>query len=247
MDNVQDQVLVALRAFAASLTANFQLQELNPAQAEDQLESPTQELLREIGKAFDLRVEARTEARTELGVRPDLGVSVGGLLAGHVELEAPGKGVRPPAFTDPHDRDQFKKLADHPNLLYTDATNGPSTATESPWAASAPTEMCAQTGLRRTGRWRPLRSRVFSGTSSSGSRSFLRHPARSRGDSGRDRRRGAQQGGGLGGAGSRTLRAHRRPTRGEARGSARHRLVRGRRLAGALLRVDAAVPPRERG
>lgn len=110
----------ALQEFGRELTANFAVAELNPAQAEDQLKGPTQRLLDSTGAAFGLDVVARSEARTNLGVRPDLGVSVATLLAGHVELKAPGKGVRRAGFTTAHDREQFDRLKHHPNLLYTD-------------------------------------------------------------------------------------------------------------------------------
>lgn len=116
MPEIQD----ALAELGRTLTASFAVAELNPAQAEDQLKGPTQRLLTRAGAAFDLDVVPRTEALTDLGVRPDIGVSVGGSLTGHVELKAPGKGVRLRGFGDPHDRAQFKRLADHPNLVYTD-------------------------------------------------------------------------------------------------------------------------------
>lgn len=73
-------------------------------------------LLRQVGLVFGVDVVGRTESVSESGVRPDVGVTVNGALTGHVELKAPGKGARPRAFADPHDRDQFKRLADHPNL-----------------------------------------------------------------------------------------------------------------------------------
>lgn len=110
----------ALREFAESLTRNFSVAELSPAQAEDQLKGPMQTLSEHAGQVFGREVIARTEARTDLGVRPDLGVTVDGLVVGHVELKAPGKGVKPSARWDAHDKEQFKKLADHPNLLYAD-------------------------------------------------------------------------------------------------------------------------------
>jgi hypothetical protein len=113
-------VETALQAYAETLTANFALAGTNPAQPEDQLKGPTQTLLHTIGKSLGYEVIARTEALTTIGVRPDIGVSVNGLLAGHVELKAPGKGVRPRDFADAHDRAQFKRLSDHPNLVYTD-------------------------------------------------------------------------------------------------------------------------------
>ncbi|MGH2999929.1 MAG: N-6 DNA methylase, partial [Gaiellaceae bacterium] len=114
------EILACLRAYGASLGANFAQAATTPAQPEDQLKGPTQVLLESVGRAFDLTVVARTEALMPGGVRPDIGVSVGGLLAGHVELKAPGKGVRPRDFAAGHDREQFKRLADHPNLVYTD-------------------------------------------------------------------------------------------------------------------------------
>ncbi|MHB8643023.1 MAG: hypothetical protein ACYDA3_09090 [Gaiellaceae bacterium] len=118
-DSSQD-VLEALQRYGRELTKNFSVAELSPAQAEDQLKGPTQTLLQDSGAALGFEVIARTESLTELGVRPDIGVSVGRLLAGHVELKAPGKGVRPKDFASEHDREQFKRLADHPNLIYTD-------------------------------------------------------------------------------------------------------------------------------
>jgi hypothetical protein len=113
----------ALDEFAKALTANFALAELNPAQAEDQLKGPTQHLLQRAGSALGYDVVARTEALTDLGARPDLGISVSGPVVGHVELKAPGKGVQPRDFGAGHDREQFKKLADHPNLIYTDGND----------------------------------------------------------------------------------------------------------------------------
>jgi len=115
-----DKLLEVLREFSQSLSANFAVAAFSPAQAEDQLKGPVQKLLHEVGEILDLDVIARTESLTMAGVRPDVGVSVGKLLEGHVELKAPGKGARAPSLTDPHDRAQFKKLADHPNLVYTD-------------------------------------------------------------------------------------------------------------------------------
>ena len=116
----ESKLLEVLREFAQGLTTNFGVAEFNPAQAEDQLKGPTQRLLEEVGEIFDLDVVTRTESLTSGGVRPDIGVSVGKLLEGHVELKAPGKGARAGNFGDKHDRAQFKKLSDHPNLVYTD-------------------------------------------------------------------------------------------------------------------------------
>ena len=53
---------------------------------------------------------AGTQALAEVQLpgigRPDLGVLSDGLLTGHVELKAPGKGANPKKFGDAHDRAQ---------------------------------------------------------------------------------------------------------------------------------------------
>ena len=54
-----------------------------------------------------------------MGGRPDMGVTVNGLLTGHIELKAPGKGADPKKFKGP-DKVQWEKFRDLPNLLYTD-------------------------------------------------------------------------------------------------------------------------------
>lgn len=111
----------ALDELGTSLTANFGAAGAIPAQPEDQLKAPVTRLLEAAGRSFDLDVVARTEANaSELGVRPDIGVSVDRLLTGHIELKAPGKGARHRNFRDAHDKAQFKHLSDHPNLIYTD-------------------------------------------------------------------------------------------------------------------------------
>ena len=81
--------------FSERLTKNFSAAGAVPAQPEDQLKAPIVDLLEGVGAALSLDTVARTEAHaTELGVRPDVGISVDNLLNGHVELKAPGKGAR---------------------------------------------------------------------------------------------------------------------------------------------------------
>ena len=59
-------------------------------------------------------------ATAEQQGRPDLAVGVAGLLQGYAELKAPGKGARPSKFSDKHDRAQWAKFRNLPNVLYTD-------------------------------------------------------------------------------------------------------------------------------
>ena len=95
------------KAFASKMTA----------QAEDQLKSPVQALI----KAVRLNVITKTEAQVkDLGGRPDIGIEVAGALCGHVELKAPGFGAQTKKFKG-RDLEQWKKFAALPNILYTDA------------------------------------------------------------------------------------------------------------------------------
>ncbi len=59
-------------------------------------------------------------ALADIKTRPDYSVTVGGALAGFIEIKAPGKGADPRKFKDPHDRDQWERLRSLPNLIYTD-------------------------------------------------------------------------------------------------------------------------------
>ena len=113
-------LLPLLERFGADLTTAYDAAAATSAQAEDQLKSPTKWLLEAAATVFGLTAVATTESHTDLGVRPDIGVSDPKLLIGHVELKAPGIGARARNFAGKHDREQFKKLADHPNLVYTD-------------------------------------------------------------------------------------------------------------------------------
>lgn len=71
-----------LKIYAAEVKAKFDLPiDFNP---EDQLKSPITTLFKSAGTALNLKVEAVTEVHAaELG-RPDVGVAVKNLLAGHV-------------------------------------------------------------------------------------------------------------------------------------------------------------------
>lgn len=88
--------------------------------ARDQLKPAVKALVEGFEPLVGHAIVARTEAANVEGVRPDVGVTVDELLTGHIELKAPGKGAQPSKFKDAHDRAQAKKLASHPNLVYTD-------------------------------------------------------------------------------------------------------------------------------
>ena len=108
-----------LEEFADALRAKFQLS--NNASAEDQLKEPVADLLKAAGATYGLTIETLNEEHlSELKVRPDMGVYVGGLICGYIELKAPGKGADAPRLKSRHDREQWHKLKGLPNLIYTD-------------------------------------------------------------------------------------------------------------------------------
>jgi hypothetical protein len=57
----------------------------------------------------------------ELGVRPDYALQVNGLACGYIEVKRPGLGVDPETFTG-RNKEQWERLRDLPNLLYTNGT-----------------------------------------------------------------------------------------------------------------------------
>ncbi|MBZ4194739.1 MAG: DNA methyltransferase [Candidatus Contendobacter sp.] len=107
-----------LAAFAADLTAKFAIAlHFNP---EDQLKAPMLTLLTGTAEMLGLTIAMLTEVQDrERSGRPDIGVVAQALLAGYVELKAPGKGADPAKFKT-QDRAQWEKFRDLPNLLYTD-------------------------------------------------------------------------------------------------------------------------------
>lgn len=90
-------------------------------QPEAQLTGPTQYLLEGYGQHTGLSMECIGQAVIASGdAIPDFAVYRLGLLTGHVELKAPGKGANPKKFSDRHDRRQWGRLKSLPNLIYTD-------------------------------------------------------------------------------------------------------------------------------
>ena len=92
---------------------------------EDQLKGPVAVVFKRIGELLGLDTQTITEAHVDdlseesLRGRPDIGVTVDSLIAGYVELKAPGKGANPDRFTQ-NDKRQWNKFRNLPNLIYTD-------------------------------------------------------------------------------------------------------------------------------
>ncbi len=115
-----DDFATCVREYAEAVSANFSLPV--DAQPEDQLKAPVGALLRAFGGRTKLDVSWRTEVRADdVGGRPDLGITVGGLLSGHIELKRPGLGARPERFTGANGK-QWKRFQALPNLIYSDGS-----------------------------------------------------------------------------------------------------------------------------
>ena len=108
----------ALESFGQAVTAK--MTQLTQGAPEDQLRGPFENLMADAARALGWNAVCTGEARLpdRLG-RPDFAAHLNGLLAGYVELKAPGVGVNARRFTG-HNRDQWKRFSAIPNLLYTD-------------------------------------------------------------------------------------------------------------------------------
>ena len=114
-------ILAALQKFADTVTVKMKA--LAPGEPEDQLRGPFETCMEEIGKALALRLICVGETRLaeRLG-KPDYAILVANLLAGYVELKAPGVGANPARFTG-HNAKQAKRFTAIPNLLYCDGND----------------------------------------------------------------------------------------------------------------------------
>lgn len=110
--------LLALQAFAETVTAK--MTQLTPGEPEDQLRGPFENFVAAAARAIGWNVvcTGETPLPGHLG-RPDFAVHHNKLLAGYVELKAPGVGANVSRFKG-HNRDQWKRFSAIPNVLYTD-------------------------------------------------------------------------------------------------------------------------------
>lgn len=109
-----------LEEFAQSATTAYSAAKSAHSQPEDQLKPPIVQLVKRLGELIGSKAIATTEsAMPDLEGRPDVAVTIDDLVAGHVELKAPGKGARVSRLKG-QDAKQWKKFKDHPNLVYCD-------------------------------------------------------------------------------------------------------------------------------
>ncbi len=116
--NTEIAIHSALQDFAASVTEK--MTQITLGEPEDQLRGPFETFIKEAGRALGWNVACtgETPLPDRLG-RPDYAVHLNQLLAGYVELKAPGVGVTAIHFKG-HNRNQFKRFSAIPNILYTD-------------------------------------------------------------------------------------------------------------------------------
>ena len=94
---------------------------------EDQLRNPLEDLIEDLAVASGMLPKSvglvGETTLSGLQIRPDFAVTVNKLLVGFIEVKKPGKGADPRKFSDPHDKEQGRKLQSLPNLLYTDGNS----------------------------------------------------------------------------------------------------------------------------
>jgi hypothetical protein len=116
--SLQKRLFEPLQIFADQLTAKFSAR--SSGEPEDQLKSPVDQLFAAYGKIISCSIILKGESTlgSRLG-RPDFAAHSDDLPVGYIELKAPGKGANPELFKG-HDREQWKRFQNVPNLIYTD-------------------------------------------------------------------------------------------------------------------------------
>lgn len=110
-------ILSHLQQFATTATAKLKAETGEP---EEQLRAPLETFFQDAGKALEMKVQALGEVHVDNMGRPDFAVTCNGALCGYVELKAPGKGGDPRRYRNKHDKAQWERFQNFPNILYTD-------------------------------------------------------------------------------------------------------------------------------
>lgn len=118
---VDKAALTALRKFADAVAAK--MGQVTVGEPEEQLRGPAETFVQEFGHALGIKVVCTGETLLpgRMG-KPDYAVHASGLLAGYIELKAPGVGASPSRFTG-HNREQWKRFRAIPNLIYCDGND----------------------------------------------------------------------------------------------------------------------------
>ena len=109
----------ALQDFATSV--KVKMTQIVKGDREDQLRGPFETFMKDAATVFGLNIvcTGETPLPDRIG-KPDYAILLDGLLAGYVELKAPGVGANCTKFNDNHNINQFQRFTSVPNILYTD-------------------------------------------------------------------------------------------------------------------------------
>ena len=112
----------ALRRFAESVKSK--LSTLTPGEPEEQLRAPFENFIVDAAHALGWKVVCTGETRLpgRLG-QPDYAAHLNKLLAGYIELKAPGLGANPKRFSG-RNREQWKRFQSLPTCCIVTATSG---------------------------------------------------------------------------------------------------------------------------
>lgn len=112
-----------LREAVSKFGEECKLKLAGPGDREAAIRTPLENLLRTAGERIGVPAVFHDEVSdTERRVRPDYGVSVAGAITGYVEVKAPGHTIDPSQFTG-HNKLQWERQRDLPNLVYTNGTH----------------------------------------------------------------------------------------------------------------------------
>lgn len=131
MTNSPQWLINAAVVFGDSCAAKL----AGPGDKEAAIRSPLETFLGSFGASIGVNAVFHDEVRdSERRVRPDYGVSINGAISGYVEVKAPQKSVDPETFRG-HDKTQWERQKDLPNLVYTNGTE---------WRLYRNGELCGQ-------------------------------------------------------------------------------------------------------
>lgn len=122
MPSDADKIRAAIGQFGIELAPRMR----GDGRREDQLRAPTYSLLKALGDIIGPKVVVHDEVTLpDLHSRPDFAVDTPSGRLGYIELKSPDKGIPEnwQSTATKHDRDQWKKLRDLPNLIYTNGTS----------------------------------------------------------------------------------------------------------------------------
>lgn len=93
-----------------------------PGDREAAIRSPIERLVTDVAGELGLTAVPYDEVRdSDRAVRPDYAIAVDGAITGYIEVKKPGANIDPDSFTG-HNKRQWERQRDLPNLVYTNGT-----------------------------------------------------------------------------------------------------------------------------